>query len=419
VAERRLANGARVLVVERHEFPSVALAFVLDRGVCDSGAAAAIYSLAFGSSTSEGRSESLSYLHYIGAPPWMSVSDDYMTLTSTVLSPLLSSALSRLAPMFFSPGVSADDLSYARSRWRDILSVAGTRPRRLATRVLRESLFGRGAYGTVIVDPSETDSESDAHVRELRRAALSPRNVSVIAVGDTTPDAVVRLLDGYTRGLRHDDVGPSGCAALPAPSGNGIVRVIDEPGAEQSRVSIGAVGVPTGHLDGAPLEVLASALGVSLSSRLNLKIREEHGLSYGVHMESKQWRGHGLVEITTSVETGRTAEAVKGMLTELDRAATDPLDDDELLRALGRSLPDAGANEAAARLLVTVAAYGRPAEDVAARSQAISRVTAADLTRVAGRYLARERRVVTIVGDAARIAPALGEVDVGRVVVEK
>ena len=50
IAERRLANGSRVLVVERHDFPSVSLAFVLDRGICDGGAAAAIYGRAFGSS---------------------------------------------------------------------------------------------------------------------------------------------------------------------------------------------------------------------------------------------------------------------------------------------------------------------------------------------------------------------------------
>ncbi len=419
VVERRLANGARVLIVERHDFPSVSLAFVLDRGTCDGGAAAALYAFAFGSSTAESRHESFSYLHWIGAPVQMSVSEDYLTLRSTVLPPLLSSAISRLAPMFFAPGLSSEDLTYARDIWRDKLSREGVRATRLAERALRESLFGRGAYGSVVVDASELAAEPDARVREFRRAALSPRHVSVVVVGDTTPDVVVQLLDQYTRGLPRDEVAPSGCAALPVPLRTAEIRIIDERGAEQSRVSIGAVGVPVGHADGPALDVLSSALGVSLSGRLNLKIREQHGLSYGVHMRSEQWRAHGLIEVTASVETERTAEAVKGLLSELDRAATEPLDEDELLGAKTKSFRDPGAHDEAAHLLAAVAAYGRSADEIALRWNAISNVTAQDLTRIATKYLAPEHRVVTVVGDAARIRASLGDLGIGRVVVEK
>jgi hypothetical protein len=46
-------------------------------------------------------------------------------------------------------------------------------------------------------------------------------------------------------------------------------------------------------------------------------------------------------------------------------------------------------------------------------------VTSEELVAVAGRYLASPRRVITIVGDASRISGPLGELGIGKVVVQK
>ncbi len=418
VVERRLGNGARVLVLERHDFPSVALTFVLDRGLCDGGLAAAIYARALGSSPGRTRAENFRYLDDVATPVSSRVTEDATVLETTVLTPLLASALSRLTPMFFAPGLEADDLERARQALNDRLVLAGSRQERLAARALRGALFGRRAYGTVLVDTSELEEEPDARVRAFRQAALSPRHATVIAVGDTNADHVVALLERYTDGLPRSEVAASACGALPAPELTSEIRVLDDPGAEQSRVYVGAVGVPAGHADGPALDVLTGALGASLSSRLNVKIREEHGYTYGVRMQSHQWRAHGLIEVTTSVETRRTAEAVQGLLTELDRLESAPIDGAELARARGLALPDEGEHAAAARELVATAAYGLPADAARARSRAIAVVTSAQVTRVAAKYLASSRRVITIVGDASRIVRPLQQLGLADVVVE-
>ena len=53
------------------------------------------------------------------------------------------------------------------------------------------------------------------------------------------------------------------------------------PGAEQSQIRIGWVGVPRSTPDYFPLQVLNTILGGSFTSRLNQNLREEHGYSYG------------------------------------------------------------------------------------------------------------------------------------------
>ena len=59
------------------------------------------------------------------------------------------------------------------------------------------------------------------------------------------------------------------------------VYSIDKPGAAQSQIRIGWVGVPRSTPDYFALRVLNTILGGSFTSRLNQNLREEHGYAYG------------------------------------------------------------------------------------------------------------------------------------------
>jgi len=175
---------------------------------------------------------------------------------------------------------------------------------------------------------------SNSDVRELRRTILSASHVTVIAVGAFKLEHLVTMLENATKNLPHDhDVRPTTCDAPPIPERRAAIHFADDPHATQSQIAIGAIGVHAGHRDTAALDVLAAAMGASLSSRLSLVIRENHGMSYGVRMHAAHWRTRGTIEGLTSVESARTRDAVKGILAELARAATDALDQRELARA--------------------------------------------------------------------------------------
>ena len=59
------------------------------------------------------------------------------------------------------------------------------------------------------------------------------------------------------------------------------IFIIDKPGAPQSQVEIGWVGVARSTPDYATLQVLNTMLGGSFTSRLNMNLREKHGYTYG------------------------------------------------------------------------------------------------------------------------------------------
>src|SRR5439155_11252758 len=99
--------------------------------------------------------------------------------------------------------------------------------------------------------------------------------------GDFTADKVMPLFEKSFGAWKA-----SGAAArekLPAveqPSARQI-HLIDKPGAPQSQIRIGWIGVPRSTPDYFPLTVMNTILGGSFSSRLNTNLREVHGYSYG------------------------------------------------------------------------------------------------------------------------------------------
>ena len=86
------------------------------------------------------------------------------------------------------------------------------------------------------------------------------------------------------------------------------------PGAAQSELRIGCVAAARSTPDYVVLAVLNTALGGAFVSRINLKLREEKGFTYGARSAFDYRRQPGPFVVQASVQTDATAEAVQDVL---------------------------------------------------------------------------------------------------------
>jgi predicted Zn-dependent peptidase len=93
---------------------------------------------------------------------------------------------------------------------------------------------------------------------------------------------------------------------------------VNKTGAAQSEIRIGEVGLTRSTPDYHPLIVLNMVLGGQFVSRINLKLRQEKGLTYGARTSFDFRRGRGPFILQTSVQSDGTAEAVQAALNEID-----------------------------------------------------------------------------------------------------
>src|SRR6266545_3958419 len=166
-------------------------------------------------------------------------------------------------------------------------------------------------YGTGTMGTAETISVlSAADLREYYAAAFRPNNAALLVVGDIVPDKVVPLLEANFGMWRASGGGSP--VALPAVSqpAKREVYLVDKPGAAQTQIRIGGIGVPRSTPDYFPIQVLNTVLGGSFTSRLNMNLREQHGYAYGAASGFDMRRSAGPFFASAGVQTDKTSEAL-------------------------------------------------------------------------------------------------------------
>jgi predicted Zn-dependent peptidase len=176
---------------------------------------------------------------------------------------------------------------------------------------------------------------------------------------------------------------------------------------------IGNLAIDRTNPDYIPVEVMNRVLGSGPASRLFRNIREEKGYTYGIYSFFQATHYTNLFVLSTSVRTEVTGPALEEIFKELTNIRDQAVPSDELEGAkralvagfaLSTENPATGLDNA-----VTVKEYGFPANYWDVYPEKISQVTAADVQRVAKKYIPTENAQVVAVGDGAKLRDVLAK----------
>src|SRR5437764_12289101 len=163
---------------------------------------------------------------------------------------------------------------------------------------------------------------------------------------------------------------------------------------------------------------MKTILGGSFSSRLNMNLREKHGYAYGAGSVFDMRSSAGPFSASAGVQTDKTAEALKEFFNELN-AIRQPIPAEELARAknyVALRFPESFETTGdISRRLEDMLVYHLPDDYFSKYVQNIQAVTAADVQRVAQKYIQPNRFVVVVVGDLKTIEPAIRTLNLGTV----
>ena len=280
-------------------------------------------------------------------------------------------------------------------------------------------LYGpRHRYGTPTGGTAETvKTFTSDDLREFYASTFRPDNATLLAVGDLTPDLVMPLLENNFGGWR-----PPGAAAprqaiadVDQPAAR-QVYLVDKPGAAQSQIRIGWIGVPRSTPDYFPLTVMNTILGGSFSSRLNMNLREQHGYTYGASSQFDMRAAAGPFSAGAGVQTDKTRESLTEFFNELN-GILKPIPAEELSRAknyVALRYPSGFETTGdISRQLENAIVFHLPDNYFSTYVQNVLAVTAADVQRVALKYIKPDRLAVVIVGDLKVIEPGVRALNLG------
>jgi predicted Zn-dependent peptidase len=194
----------------------------------------------------------------------------------------------------------------------------------------------------------------------------------------------------------------------PAPrAGRRRTRTLGKRG-EQAHVCIGWRGVPQLHPDKFTLDLLSAVLGEGMSSRLFLELREKRALAYDVHSYVSNYSDAGHVVIYAGVAPTRAKEAVAAALAEVARLRDEAIPEAELLRVRdflkGRIELRLEHSRGVSSWLAGQELFLGRIRSVEELTAIIDGISAADIQRVAQRYLRPELAYLAAVGPRATVA---------------
>lgn len=430
VVERRLSNGLRVWIVERHGLPLFNAMLVLRAGAAEDGARPGLAQMT--ASLLDDGAGGRSALGFaaaaegIGAQLSASAGDEATQISLLALTRHADSALALFADMVARPAFAGEEIGRERKARLQALKQQKDQPALVASRVFNRMLFGdahpygRPAAGTV----ASVTAIARRDLTAFYRRYYTPDNATLVVVGDVSPDRITarleRVFAGWSaRAGRSRAQPPAPPPAPPAPHATAIY-LVDKPGAAQSEIRVGGAGIARRSPDFYALNVLNAALGGQFTSRVNLNLREAKGYTYGAYTAATYPLGPGTFLAGGGVFTAKTDSALVEFVKELrDIRSTRPLTPAELdfarsslVQAYPRRLETAGG---VAKQLAELAFFGLPPAELTGYVAKVGAVAGGDVQRLAARTIHPDSLTIVVVGDAARIRPGLEALGLGPV----
>lgn len=424
IAEAKLKNGMRVLLVERHDLPIVAVRLVLTLGAGDVQERAGLATFV-GSMLEQGTKKRTALqlsddFEAIGAGHGSWVDWDSGGVSLKVLTERLDTGLDLMADVTLSPTFPQAEIERLQQRRITGIKAERSNPSAIVNNAAAAALFGRGhPYGH-----SMYGEEADA--KALRRADIvrvydrlfAPQNAALVVAGDVTQATLLPKLEATFGGWKSK---PNAATRKPpkAPAKAATdkrVVYVDRAG-PQSQIQLLRPGVPHSVKDREAYLVTNAIFGGMFSSRVNLNLREKNAYTYGARSYFAMRHGAGPFLVGAAVHADKTGAAIKEVLSELEALRKDGPTADELALAkesIRLAMPgrfESVSDVAAA--LADLVIYDLPLDEYDRRVERLDAVTAADVKKVALEYLGSDAMTIVVVGERATVASQLDALNLG------
>jgi zinc protease len=413
-----LANGATLIVSERHSLPLVSFTITFVGGsnqfeqVARRGVAAMTASMLTEGTTTRTGDQISDALQLLGTSVNAGVGGEEGSIGFVSTSKNFEPTLAILSDMMLNSTFPANALERLRARTLVNLTQAKDQPTVVGAQVFAKILYGDAhPYGQRVTETS-VKAITREDVVAFQKAYFQPARAIITVVGDVTPQKVKATVEKGLSGWAKAGEKPSFDYPKLPELQPAKIYLVDKPGAAQSVVNIGLPGPPRNTPDYFALQVLNTILGGQFHSRLNANIREQKGYSYGVNSGFNYGKGPGAFRAGGSIFVDKTDAALVEFMKELKGIVGEkPITDDEIKtakEALIQGLPQRFSSVSAISGAITsLVTQGLPDDFYQTYAKNVSAVTKEDLLRVAKRYINLNHLAIVIVGDRAAVENSL------------
>jgi zinc protease len=414
-----LANGMVIFLQEDHELPFIDGTILIRGGSRDEPAAkvglVSLYGEAWRTSGSAAISgdaldtqlaEKAANIETGGGPAttsieWGSFKQDF------------DSVFSKTVDLLLHPAFKADKLQLAQRGMDTGISRRNDEPDGIASRESNQLVYGKDSPYAREAEYATVGAVMLSDLKAWHDRSVVPNNMIVAVEGDfVSAEMEAKLRKAFEplpRGTAIEKIN----VEVPGPKPG--VYFADKEDVNQSTVEIVGIGTMRNNPDYFALSVMNEIFsGGVFGNRLVQNVRTKLGLAYEVGGSYGATYDHpGVFRSVVGTKSVTTVDATKAVLKEIGRLKTDPPTPDEMRKAKDEVMnsfifnydtPEKTLNEQ-----VLLALYGYPPDFLEKYKDGIEHVTAADVTRVANKYIDVSKLAILVVGNKQEIKPPLSD----------
>jgi predicted Zn-dependent peptidase len=415
-----LGNGTRVLLMEKHDTPLIALAAEIRGGsvgdpIGREGTADLLAQLLRKGAGSRNATQFSSAVDQVGASLSVSASNESLTVGAGFMSRDTDLLLSLVADVLIRPTLAPAE--FEKVRTNSIQSLAAAKdsdPRSLLASYGDAFLFGSHPYGR---PPSgEERSVAKATLTDLKRfyaEQMGGDRLIIAVVGDFKTGDMRRRIEAAFGGWRKAGAAPPTVTA-PSRSLGRRVLLVDKPEATQTYFWLGNVGASRTDPARTAQQVANTVFGGRYTSMLNSELRIKSGLTYGAASSFDRLVKPGSFSLSSYTRTEKTTDAIDLALATLDRLHADGVDETTLASASsylrGQYPPKLETNAALAAAIAGLEMYGLGREEIDQYALRVAGVDAAAVRdSIADVFPKSTDLAMVLIGDASKIRSAVAK----------
>lgn len=416
IGKKTLANGLQVWVVPRDGVPRVDMVLaVRDAGYGADDAShpgfAAMLAGLLNEGTAKRDSRAIAEAAQgLGGSVAASPGADGILVSANALASQAAPMMALLAEVVRTPSFPAKEVALAKANALQSLRVSETQPRFRAERAMSRAIYGDHPYGHTDPTVASIESTTEAFLRSEHARRFRPERTLLVIAGRIGEAEAMKLAQQAFGDWKAS--GPAAPATPRAPAAAKPARlVLERAGSVQSTIRLGSPGIAATAADQIPLRMAGTILGGGFSSRVNIKLREEKGYTYGASAGARLLREGGSIVGGADVRNEVTGAALSEYFNEYKRIGAELVSPDEMKMhkryVAGGYLLSNQMQRAVAGTLATNWLVGLPAEFLGQYVPLIEKVTPQQVRDVSRKYFAPDKQSIVVVGDPKAVGEQL------------
>jgi zinc protease len=313
--ERQLSNGLKVLYIKDTTLPKISITSLIKAGSVDDAANMRGLNYMTASLLDEGSekhnsSELAERMEYLGGSLAINPGADFTTIVVGGLSFTKVELMDAFLEVLLTPKFPDSELTRIRKQLQNQIKKQQDDPDSYTDLMFTKMLFGQHPYGYPSYGTTKTlEKITRKDIINHYKQYYMPNNTQIAVVGDFD-EAFERQFEAklltWLPGTAPKTTASTATKTLPAQ-----IFFQGKKSLVQTQIRLGHLFVERNHPDFLKLRLANMALGGAFASRLNQVVRDDLGLTYGVHSFFDAKKQTGLFEINTFTRNDKVSETVQ------------------------------------------------------------------------------------------------------------